>query len=136
MSLDPTTFAALLRAGAVRSIGIVRRGERWEVWVRVGQTSAESSAEPIQTTPGGVRQWVSFEAAYTFVRDQGYRGTVAVDDAIESASERAHAGLAAATDTTAPLPTPQETLETVSGPQTPQFKGAKTARSPLALTTP
>lgn len=137
MSLDPTTFAALLRAGAVRSIGIVRRCGLWEVWVRVGQTLAESSSEPIQTTPGGTRQWVTFEAAYVFVRDQGYRGTVEVDDAIESASDRANAGLAAGTDTTdEPLPAPQEATQSASGPETPQLKREKMARSPLAVTTP
>ena len=102
MSLDPSTFADLLRADAVRSIGILRRCGWWEVWVRVGQTKAQSAAEPIHRTPGGMHQWATFEAAYDFVRDQGYRGTVEVDDAIESASDRANPDLAAAPDTTEP----------------------------------
>lgn len=136
MSLDPSTFADLLRADAVRSIGILRRCGWWEVWVRVGQTKAQSAAEPIHRTPGGMHQWATFEAAYDFVRDQGYRGTVEVDDAIESASDRANPDLAAAPDTTEPLPAPQAAVRTVSGPGTPQGKGGKNARSPLTLTTP
>jgi hypothetical protein len=140
MSLDPSTLAALLSAGAVRSIGIVRRCAWWEVWVRVGQTLAESSSEPIHTAPGGVRQWAAFEAAYTFVRDQGYRGTVEVDDAvgsaIGSAPDRANAGQAATPYTTESLPVPQKAVQAVSGPETPRGKGLMNARSPLALTTP
>jgi hypothetical protein len=132
MSIDPSTLAALLRASAVRSIGIVHRCELWEVWVRVGQTLAESSSEPIHHTGGEMCQWASFEAAYAFVRDQGYRGTVEVDDAMESASDRATADLAAAPYTTEPRPA----VQTVSGPETPPRKVEKTARSPLALTTP
>jgi hypothetical protein len=97
---------------------------------------AESSPEPIHATRGGMRQWVSFEAAYTFVRDQGYRGTVEVDDAIESASDRANADLAAAPDTTEPLAAVDAAVQSVSGPETPPRKGEKNARSPLALTTP
>ena len=136
MSLDPSTFAALLDAGAVRSIGILRRCGSWEVWVRVGQTLAESSSEPIHTAPGGVRQWAAFEAAYTFVRDQGYRGTVEVDDAIGSATDRVQAGLAAAPDTTESLPATQKAVAAMSGPGTPLGQGKKSARSPLVLTTP
>lgn len=141
MSLDPSTLAALLSAGAVRSIGIVRRCAWWEVWVRVGQTLAESSSEPIHTAPGGVRQWATFEAAYTCVRDQGYRGTVEVDDAvgsgIGSAPDRANAGRAVAPDATESPSAPQEAVvQAVSGPETPRGKGLMNARSPLALTTP
>jgi hypothetical protein len=136
MSLSPSTFAELLHAGAVRSIGIVRRCGVWEVWVRVGQTLAESSSEPIRTTQDGRRQWDTFDAAYAFVRDRGYRGTVEVDDAIESASDRANPSLVAASDTTESLPAPQEAVQAVSGPATPLDKRPKSTRSPLALTTP
>ena len=133
MSLDPSTFAALLRAAAVRSIGIVHRCELWEVWVHVGQTLAESSPEPIHTTRGELRQWSTFDAAYAFVRERGYRGTVEVDDAIESASDHANAALAAAPE---PLPALQDAVQAGSGPETAPGKGKQNARSPLALTTP
>ena len=134
MSLDPATFAALSSTGAVRSIGIVHRGARWEVWVRVGKTLAESASAPIHTTGGDLRQWSTFDAAYGFVREQGYRGTVEVDDASESASDQASA--APATPAHETLPTPQAAVPAVAGPQTPQGKGLMSTRSPLAVTTP
>jgi len=131
VSLDPAAFADLLSTGAVRCIGIVHRRARWEVWVRVGKTLAESASAPIHTTGGDLRQWSTFDAAYGFVREQGYRGTVEVDDASESVSDQASAAPAAPAPE--PLPAPQAA---VAGPQAPQGKGLMSTRSPLAVTTP
>jgi hypothetical protein len=133
LSLDPSTFAALSSAAAVRSVGIVHRGEQWEVWVRVGQTLAESASHPIHTTPGERHHWSSIDAAYAFVRNQGYRGTVEVDDAIAAAGVGAGAALAT---TPEPLPAPRQVVPAVSGPPTPQGRDKTNTRSPLTLTTP
>ena len=133
-SLDPSTFAALSSAAAVRGVGIVHRCAHWEVWVRVGETLAESRSHPIHTTPGERHQWSSIDAAYTFVRNQGYRGTVEVDDAIAGAGDGP--GAALATPAPESLPAPQPVVPAVSGPPRPQVKDKQSTRSPLTLTTP
>lgn len=135
MSLDSSAFAALSSAAAVRSVGIVHRGEQWEVWVRVGQTLAESTSHPIHTTSGERHQWSSIDAAYAFVRNQGYRGTVEVDDAIAAAGDGAGAALAA-TPAPEPLPTPRQAVPAISGPPRPPGRDKTNTRSPLTLTTP
>ncbi len=135
LSLDPSTFAALSSAAAVRGVGIVHRGEQWEVWVRVGQTLAESTSHPIHTAPGERHHWSSIDAAYAFVRNQGYRGTVEVDDAIAAAGDSVGAALAAP-PAPEPLPAPRQIVPAVSGPPTPQARDKTSTRSPLTLTTP
>ena len=86
---DLTTphLQALLRANAVRRIAIVQRRGLFEIWVHAGPSLAESGSEALFTTRGDLRQWSSLGAAYRFIREQGYIGTVEVDDATEPADE-------------------------------------------------
>lgn len=80
-TLTTPSLQTLLSAGAVRSVGLVRRPSGVEVWIHAGPTLEDSGSEPLCTATGQPRIFPTVDAAAAVVRALGYRQTMTLDDA-------------------------------------------------------
>lgn len=80
-------FALLVSAGAIESVTIYRDSVNedagWSVWAygEYGRTrGVPAGREYVEAARGGMRTWASLDTAYRWIREQGWKGTVQIDE--------------------------------------------------------
>ena len=73
-------FALLVGAGAIESVTVYRdqvAGEGWSVW---GYGDGVRTREYVEAARGGMRTWASLDTAHRWIREQGWKGSIQIDE--------------------------------------------------------
>lgn len=74
-------FALLVGAGAIERVTVYRdqvTGEGWTVWGYAD--GAKWARDYVEAARGGKRTWASLDTAHRWIREQGWKGSIQIDE--------------------------------------------------------
>lgn len=79
--MKQSEFALLVAAGAIETVTIYRdatAGEGWTVWCYGDGVKTRNCLEAAR---GGKRTWANLDTAHRWIRQQGWKGAIQIDEA-------------------------------------------------------
>lgn len=79
--MKQTEFGLLVSAGAIETVTVYRdsvaEDKGWSVWAYGERVRTR---EYVEAARGGMRTWASLDTAYRWIREQGWKGAVQIDE--------------------------------------------------------